>query len=208
MIRFRERMVGTVGPVPRHPWVLRPRGPGAADGIEQASSSTSGARPALLELAHLHVHVTDVDPERDGYRAVLGPGTVSGVGPVPLPVDCGFADLLTADSGGRRMHYRLLVTHRDRPAVVDGVKVVRGGVRTAWAATTTLHTIVVRVRPDALPPDPDDRPRWLAAGGIPGEVVAGGVLRVRGLVRQGLSLRGDVAGFVAGFVTRTVRPPT
>ncbi|UFU14045.1 hypothetical protein LQK89_16335 [Curtobacterium sp. C1] len=206
MIRFRERMVGPVGAVAREPWVLRPRGPAAADGIVRVAGTTVGARDSVLDLADLHVHVTGTDADRDGYRAVVHRGTVHGIGPESLPVVCGFADLLTRSVGGRRMHYRVLVLHRGRPVVVDGVKAVRGGVRTAWTATTTLHTVVVAVDPSAWASGTEAGgwTRRLEVGDVPGEVVAAGVLRVRGLLRQGTSLRGDVLGFLTGFLRRAV----
>lgn len=206
MIRFRERMVGPVGPVSHVPWVLRPRGPAAADGIVRVAGTTRGARDSVLDLADLHVRVTGTDADRDGYRAVVHRGTVHGIGAQPLPVVCGFADLLTRSVGGRRMHYRVLVLHHGHPVVVDGVKAVRGGVRTAWTATTTLHTVVVAIDRSAWSTGTDAAgwARRLEAGDVPGEVVAAGVLRVRGLLRQGTSLRGEVLGFLTGFLRRAV----
>lgn len=202
MIRFSERMVGRVGQVPRIARTVPPRGPQGADGLVRLAATTTGARPAALDLRDLHVRIDGVDDASDGFRAQIISGTVVGVTTTPLEVLGGFADILTRSRGGRRMHYRLLVEDDACRYVVDGVKVVRGGVRTAWSGTTTLHTIVLRVDPaDGPGGDPG---RWLAAGGFDGEVVAAGVLRVRGLVRQGLSLRGAVVPFLLGFVRRAI----
>lgn len=202
MIRFRERMVGWVGPVPRTARTIPPRGPHGADGIVRLAATTVGSRPAVLDLRDLHVVVDGIDTEADGFRARITRGTVIGVATTPLEVVCGFADILTRSRGGRRMHYRLLVEDRAGRYVIDGVKAVRGGTRTAWSGTTTLHTIVVRV--DPATEAGGDPGGWLATGRFDGEVESAGVLRVRGLVRQGLSLRGAVVPFLVGFVRRAV----
>lgn len=201
---FRERMVGPVGPVPELPWTIRPRGPRGGDGIVRVAATTTGRRTARLDLADLVVRVDRLDVERDGYAATITGGTVTGVLSAPVPVDTGFADILTTAVGGRRMHYRLLVTTGQDAFVVDGLKTVRG-LRGVWTATTTLHTLVVRVPRSVLPDDPDERAACLSTGGVDGVVVAAGVLRVRGLLRQAVSLRGSVPGFLAGFARRAVR---
>ncbi|MGU3410672.1 hypothetical protein ACLBWP_11235 [Microbacterium sp. M1A1_1b] len=207
MTRFRERMVGRVGPVDRLPWTVQPRGLRAGDGIVRTAATTGGARPAVLDLDDLHVVVHGLDPVTDGWRATLTAGTVRGIAAVPVPVDCGSADILTTAVEGRRMHYRLLVVHGSHRYVVEGLKTVRGGLRRAWASTTTLHTVVVRLDPETtMPTEPEARARWLDAGGVDGQVVCAGVLRVRGVLAQGLSMRGPVVPFLLGFVRRSVRP--
>lgn len=207
MTTFRERMVGPVGPVSGTRWTVARRGRHAADGVARVAAGTAGARPGRLDLDRLRVAVLGVDPDRDGYRALLTSGRVAGLVDHPVPLDCGFADLLTAADGGRRMHYRALVLVGADAYVIEGVKVVTGGLRTAWRSTTTLHTLVVRIDPAVtVPLHAVDRARWVEAGDVPGEVVLAGVLRVRGLASQGLSLRGSVARFLVGFLRRSVRP--
>ncbi|KTR06467.1 hypothetical protein [Curtobacterium luteum] len=205
LITFHERMVGPVGPVPDVPWTVRPRGPRGGDGIVRLATTTASRRPALLDLDDLRVRVDRLDGKRDGYEATITAGTVTGVAAGPTRVDAGFADILTSAVGGRRMHYRLLVAAGSDAFVVEGLKRVRGGVRGAWTATTTLHTVVVRVPRSAFPPEADARRARLAEGGIEGVVVTAGVLRVRGLLRQGTSLRGSVLPFLIGFARRAVQ---
>lgn len=212
MIRFRERMVGPVGPVCGVTRTVPPRGVHGGDGVVRLAATTVDARPTVLDLDDLHVEVEDLDRTRDGFPARITRGTVVGVASAPLDVVCGFADILTVAHGGRRMHYRLLVEDGRYRYVVEGVKAVRGGLRSAWSGTTTLHTVVVRVgrvsRVGRVGPEvtaPADAARWLADGGFSGEVVAAGVLRVRGLLRQGRSLRGPVLPFLLGFARRAVR---
>lgn len=203
---FRERMVGAVGPVACTPWTLRPRGPAAGEGILRTAARTAGSRPTVLDLDDLHVRVDGVDPERDGFTATVLRGTVTGLADEPLTLVHGFADVLAIAGAERHMHYRLVVRSARDAWVVDGLKVVHGGVRRAWAATTTLHTVVVRVPSDAVPDDPAHAAAWAEHGGTQGEVAAAGVLRVRGLLRQGASLRGRVLPFLVGFARRTLRP--
>ncbi len=206
MTTFRERMVGMVGPVPSAPWTLRPRGVTAGVAIVRTAAMTAGARPTVLDLDDLLVRIDGVDPHRDGFTATVLRGTVTGLTEEPLAVVHGFADVLAIAGAERHMHYRLVLTAGADTYVVDGLKVLRGGVRRAWTATTTLHTVVVRVTADALPRDPARCAAWADAGGVRGEVVAAGVLRVRGLLRQGASLRGRVLPFLVGFARRTLRP--
>lgn len=204
MTTFRERMVGAVGPVDGQRWTVAPRGSALLDDVVLAAATTAGSRRDTLDLAALSVRVLGLDPDRDGYLAQIDGGRVTGIAPAPLDVDCGFADLLTRGTVGRRMHYRLLVAHRSRWFVVEGLKVTRGGPLTTWTATTTLHTVVVQLDEDlALHPD---RSTVIRAGGMPGAVVCSGVLRVRGLVRQGLSMRQDVPSFLTGFLRRALSP--
>lgn len=202
MTAFRERMVGAVGPMSDERWTVPSRGAAGIDDVVRLAATTDGRRAGVLDLDALSVQVLGVDPERDGFRASIDGGQVIGIAPVPLDVDCGFADLLTRAEAGRRMHYRLLVAHRSRWFVIEGLKVTHGGALTAWRATTTLHTVVVQLDEDLA--HHLDRVTVLEAGGLTGAVVCGGVLRVRGLVRQGLSMRGDVPTFLVGFLRRAL----
>lgn len=205
MIRFRERMAGPVGSVDPRPWLLPARGRSTADG-ELASSALAPDVSAgvVLDLDDLHLVVVGVDPDSDAFRARVTSGTVRGIGGAVLPVTCGFADLLAVAPGRRRMHYRLLVLHGGHAYVVEGVKTVTGRRWRAWRETTTLATVVVRFsRAEVVGADDES---WLAAGSADGVVVAAGVLRVRGLVRQVVSMRGAVAGFLVGFARRVLAP--
>lgn len=201
---FRERMAGRVGSVAGTPWTLRPRGVTAGAAIVRTAASTVGARSTVLDLDDLLVRVDAVDPERDGFRATVLRGSVTGLTATPLAVVHGFADILAVAGPERHMHYRLVLSSSADVHVVDGLKVVRGGLRRVWTATTTLHTVVVRVSADELPGDAVSRARWADEGGAQGEVVLAGVLRVRGLLRQAASLRGRALPFLAGFARRAV----
>lgn len=210
-VTFRERMAGPVHVVDRVPWRVPPRGARAGDGLVRLVADAVGRSTerigGVLDLDRLTVTVpgSSTEPERDGYAAEVTTGIVLGVRRRPLDVVAGFADLLTRTPTGRRMHYRLLVVDGPHRYVVEGVKTVEGGLRTAWRETTTLHTVVVRLTgPQAVPTT--GTARWLAAGDLDGEVVLAGVLRVRGLLAQGASMRGRLLPFLAGFIRRTARP--
>lgn len=203
MIRFRERMAGPIGRVGARGWTLPPRGtPTTDEDVRTAAAGADRSAGVVLDIDPLHVLVEGVDPADDGYRARITSGTVRGIGDVGLPVTCGFADLLAVAPGRRRMHYRLLVLHGGHGYVIEGVKTVTGRPWRAWRETTTLATVVVRV-PLAEVGGQDDE-SWLAAGRADGRIVAAGVLRVRGLVRQASSVRGAIGPFLVGFARRVL----
>ncbi len=205
MIRFRERMAGPLRSVGPRRWTLPPRGTSSSDDdLRTLATEADCSDGVVLDLDHLHVLVEGVDPAGDGFRARITSGSVRGIGGTELPVRCGFADLLAVAPGRRRMHYRLLVLHGAHGYVVEGVKTVTGAPWRAWRETTTLATVVVRVRHDEVAGHDDGS--WVAAGCTDGVVVAAGVLRVRGLARQVASMRGAVGRFLVGFARRVLAP--